>query len=78
VTLLVLDVDLSAVMINDKIASHQVDAEFLGIVVAKEKRIEDGKKSFVGQARTIISNLDVDLLSFPTGSRAEKNMAARR
>ena len=73
-TLLVLDLYFAAVMINDEIACHQIDPEFLGIVVAKEKRVEHGKKGFVGQARTIIFNLDGYFLSLLMRSRAKKNM----
>jgi hypothetical protein len=61
-TLVVLDLDLATVMIDDEIACHQVDAKFLGIVIAKEKRVEDGKKGFIGQSRTIISNLPPEFL----------------
>src|SRR5438105_3913371 len=53
--------DFTAMMVDDKVTSHQVDAIFHGAVGAHHKRIENQTQRFLGQAGAVIANLHVRL-----------------
>lgn len=52
--------DFPAVVMNDKIAGHQTDAEFHRAVAANDKRIENQAQRFFRKARAVVPDLHQD------------------
>src|SRR4030095_2011637 len=61
-TLLVLDVDFPAMMIDDEITGHEIDAEFVMVTYAQRKGIEYRTQRFPRQPGAIIPEFNFHFL----------------
>ena len=60
--LLAAGVDPAAMVVNDEIASHQMDTVLHRAVGAHDERIEDQAQRFFWQAGAVITDVDLDFL----------------